>query len=123
MIILPAFTSKTPVPLITTAGVLTAVVIPAAMTDAVSTPAVVINGTGVFDVNAGKMIIDYTGAANTPVATVRSYLHTGFAGGAWTGTGMTSTAAKNAGTVHPTGIGFAEATSLNNTTNYGNVTF
>src|SRR5204863_8400394 len=42
----------------------------------------------------------------------KGYLQQGFAGGAWTGNGLTSSAAAGAGSAHKTALGYAEASSI-----------
>ncbi|MGH7176650.1 MAG: hypothetical protein ACREJC_04655, partial [Tepidisphaeraceae bacterium] len=63
-------------------------------------------GNGKFDLNDNDMIVDYT--SSSPLATIQTKINTARAGGAWTGVGLTSTAAKN----HPsqtTTLGAMEA--------------
>src|SRR5206468_5157491 len=70
-----------------------------------------IDSTGKFDLTDNDLILDYTGA--TPIGTIVGYLQQGFAGGAWTGKGLTSSAAATASaTAHPTGLGYADASTL-----------
>jgi hypothetical protein len=52
---------------------------------------ITING-GTLDITNNSLEIDYT-PGNDPVATVLTYLQSGFNGGAWTGSGITSSAA------------------------------
>src|SRR6185312_9861913 len=62
-----------------------------------------LSNTGTVDLN-GKMIIEYSGA--TPITSIKSQIVTGYAGGAWTGSGIKSTsAAANLLPAHKTGIG------------------
>jgi len=57
------------------------------------------------------MIVDYTGPS--PLATIKALLVTGYAGGAWTGNGITSnTAAANVAAPHKTALGYAEASDI-----------
>jgi hypothetical protein len=66
---------------------------------------------GRFDLADNGLVIDYTGAS--PISTVTNQLKSGYAGGAWTGTGIaSSTGAADA--QHRTGLGVAEATDLFN---------
>ncbi len=59
----------------------------------------------------GDALLDYAGAS--PFAQVLAQVREGYAGGSWTGTPITSPAARAAAsTPHPTGIGMAEATDL-----------
>lgn len=58
---------------------------------------------------SGRFVIDYTGAANTPFAQVKADVISGYAGGAWNGAGINSTAAA----VTPrTAVGYAEASTV-----------
>jgi autotransporter-associated beta strand protein len=50
-----------------------------------------ISSPGRFDVNNNKLLITYTGAS--PVATIQSYLASGYSNGNWDGNGLDSTAA------------------------------
>jgi autotransporter-associated beta strand protein len=68
-------------------------------------------GTGALDLNNNAMIVDYSGA--TPLANIRSLLQQGYAGGAWTGNGMTSSvAASIVGGFPIVALGYAEASSI-----------
>jgi hypothetical protein len=81
-----------------------------------TTPALSIdspNG-GVLDMTDEKAIVDWAGSS--PIATIAKYVSTGWAGGAWTGAGITSTlaaiVAANAGNPFKTAVGFGEASAL-----------
>jgi hypothetical protein len=64
-----------------------------------------------LDLNDNALVIDYAGGS--PLPTVRSQVRIAYAGGAWTGSGITSTAARaTAGSEHTTAIGYAEAADL-----------
>jgi len=65
-----------------------------------------ISGSGRFDLTNNALVVDYTGA--TPIADVRADIASAFAGGAWSGPGLTSSSAN--GTTH--GLGYAEASAL-----------
>ena len=66
-----------------------------------------LSGTARLDLTDNNMVVDYTGVS--PMPTFRGRLLSGFNGGAWTGTGIFSSAAQ----AQPnTGIGYAEATDL-----------
>jgi autotransporter-associated beta strand protein len=52
-----------------------------------------ISGSGAFDVNNNHIILSYTGSQATADATIRGYLISGYAGGAWNGPGINSSAA------------------------------
>jgi len=63
------------------------------------------------DLNDNAMVVDYTGGS--PLASIQSLLASGYAGGAWTGNGINSTAAAaQASSPHVTAIGVAEASAL-----------
>jgi len=61
-----------------------------------------------FDAS-GRFIFDYTGAGNSPFAQIKADVISGFAGGAWNGPGINSSAA--AGSL-ATGVGYAEASNV-----------
>ncbi|MBC8108646.1 MAG: pre-peptidase C-terminal domain-containing protein [Anaerolineae bacterium] len=61
---------------------------------AIVTRALTIAGTGTLDLNDSALVLDYTGA--TGLTSIQSLINSGRAGGAWTGPGLTSTAARNA---------------------------
>jgi hypothetical protein len=63
---------------------------------------------GTLDLGDHALIVDYTGVS--PLATIRSQLTSGRAGGLWNGTGITSSAAA----LDPahTGLGYAEASTI-----------
>jgi hypothetical protein len=74
-----------------------------------STRALEILGSGVLDMTDEDMIIDYTGA--TPLATIRGYIASGYAGRAWNGIGInSSTAAADAS--HKTALGYGESVNV-----------
>lgn len=62
-----------------------------------------------LDINDNKMVIDYDGTS--PIATVIDQIKSGYAAGAWTGNGITSSAAA-ADAEHRFAVGFAEASAL-----------
>lgn len=62
----------------------------------------VVNGT--LDLTSNHLLIDYTGA--TPIAAVRRYLTSGYAGGNWNGTGVRSSGAGGRA------LGYAEASNV-----------
>lgn len=63
------------------------------------------------DMTDNDMVVDYTGAS--PITTIAGLIQTGYASGAWTGNGLTSSsAAMAASTSLKTALGFAEATDL-----------
>jgi fibronectin-binding autotransporter adhesin len=69
--------------------------------------------TGTVDVG-GAMVIDYGGAS--PIQTIASQVATGYAGGVWTGGGITSSAAAaiaaDGAQPHKTAVGYAEAATV-----------
>ena len=64
-------------------------------------------GIGTLDLTDNNLVVDYTGAS--PISAIIGWLTTGYAGGAWNGTGVSSSVA--AGQTN-TGVGVAEATDL-----------
>jgi hypothetical protein len=61
-----------------------------------------------LDLGNNSMIVDYTGSS--PLATIRTYLQAGYAGGAWNGAGGINSSAANAGTF---ALGSADNHALN----------
>jgi hypothetical protein len=74
----------------------------------ITTGSLDITGNGFVNLTDNAMVIDYAGAS--PIATVQTYLTSGYAGGAWNGTGGINSSSAAATT--NTGIGYAEATDL-----------
>jgi hypothetical protein len=75
--------------------------------------------TGKFDLADNALVIDYASGDPSPLATVQNQIKQGFAGGAWTGNGLTSlsAAAVAAGSdAHKNALGFAEASAIGVTT-------
>jgi hypothetical protein len=68
-----------------------------------------LTGTATLDLNDNDLILDYTGAS--PIVTIRNLIVGARAGGAWTGNGLTSSAARNA-VAHNTTLGLMEATEF-----------
>jgi autotransporter-associated beta strand protein len=81
-----------------------------------TTPAISIDSAngGFLDMTDDDAVIDYTGA--TPIAAIKKLISVGWAGGTWTGLGITSTTAAGiAGTVgnfNKTAIGYADASAV-----------
>jgi autotransporter-associated beta strand protein len=74
-------------------------------------PVVQVNG-GSIDLTNNAMVVDYA-PGNSPRDTVRGYLNSGYANGAWNGTGIASSSAAAASSTNAkTGIGYAEAAAL-----------
>jgi autotransporter-associated beta strand protein len=69
-----------------------------------------ISGTGTFDINNNHIIVNYT-AGNDPIATIATYLSTGYNGGAWNGPGIISSAAQ---TNSSYSLGYADAADPGN---------
>jgi hypothetical protein len=70
--------------------------------------------TGTLDLTNNALIIDYV-AGNSPIATIANLIKTGYAGGSWTGAGITSSSAAAvalSADVHKTALGFAEASAI-----------
>jgi len=74
----------------------------------VTTALLDITGNGYVNLTDNAMVIDYAGAS--PIASIQAYLTSGYAGGAWNGTGGVNSTSAAATT--NTGIGYAEATDL-----------
>ncbi len=66
-----------------------------------------VTGSGVVNLTDNAMVVDYAGAS--PLATIQSQLNSGFAAGAWNGSGINSSTAA-AGT--STAVGYAEASEV-----------
>jgi GH25 family lysozyme M1 (1,4-beta-N-acetylmuramidase) len=74
-------------------------------------PLLSLSSSGRFDVTNHDLVLDY--ATTSPINTVRGYLSVSYNGGAWTGVGLTSSAAAaSVGSAHRTALGYAEATDL-----------
>jgi autotransporter-associated beta strand protein len=71
----------------------------------------VYNGTSTIDINNDHILINYAGGAD-PLASVVALIKSGFANGAWTGPGITSSAA--AATSGSYGVGFADSADPGN---------
>ena len=76
--------------------------------------------TAKLNLTNNAMAIDYTGTS--PASSVRDLLQAGFANGAWTGNGITSShaaaIAADSSNTHKTAIGFAEASAIGNPTTW-----
>jgi len=69
--------------------------------------------TATLDLSDNDMIVDYTGVAGPTYNLIKSQIKSAYSGATWTGTGVTSAAARaTAGSPHVTGLGYAEATSI-----------
>lgn len=64
---------------------------------------------GKLDLNDGSLILNYPAGQASPLAGLRAQIAAGYADGAWTGKGITSTAAATAGGV---GLGYADASTI-----------
>jgi len=70
-----------------------------------------IAGTGTLDLTNNRILIDYGGGPD-PIGSIASMIASGYAGGSWTGPGITSTAAQaNSGSY---GIGYADSADPGN---------
>jgi hypothetical protein len=69
-----------------------------------------ITGAGSLDLSDNAMIYDYTGAS--PIGTIGGWIASGYAAGAWSGNGISSS---TAATIANRALGYAEATDLFNT--------
>jgi hypothetical protein len=65
-----------------------------------------INGSGTLDLRDSDLILDYTGAS--PLASIQTLINTARNGGTWTGSGLTSSAARD-NAAHNTTLGAIEA--------------
>ena len=69
---------------------------------------------GKLDLSDNQFIVDYSGAS--PINATRAEIIQGFAGGSWTGNGITSSVAASiagdASQIHKTAIGYGEASTL-----------
>jgi hypothetical protein len=70
-----------------------------------------ISGNGTLDIGNNALFINY-GSGADPIASIAALLFSGFHGGTWTGTGITSATA--AATSSSYGIGYADSADLNN---------
>src|SRR5262249_417677 len=68
-----------------------------------------ISGTGNLDLSDEDLIVDYSGASQ--LAAIQTLINSARNGGAWSGAGLTSTAAKNAAAHNPT-LGAMEASDF-----------
>jgi hypothetical protein len=70
-----------------------------------------ISGSGKMDLANNALVVDYTGSS--PLSAIRANIISGYAGGAWTGNGLTSSsAAAAASSAHKTALGYAEASAI-----------
>ncbi|MGD0461441.1 MAG: PEP-CTERM sorting domain-containing protein [Tepidisphaeraceae bacterium] len=75
--------------------------------------ALTINGAGVLNVTNNHFFVNY-GSGPDPISTIAGYLASGYAGGAWNGPGIMSTAAQS----NPSyGIGYADSADTGNPAN------
>jgi hypothetical protein len=85
----------------------------AASSGASTQDVVTINTGGTLDINNNHFFINYAdGGQGDPIASITTLLQSGYAGGTWTGTGITSSAAQtNSGSY---GIGYADSADPGN---------
>ena len=96
-------------PVLLTAG-------PAPNSKSIVTPVLKIDGApgawnGTLNLTNNAALIDYPTAGPSPLATIRSQITSGYNGGAWSGTGITST---SAAAEPATALGYAEASEVLN---------
>jgi hypothetical protein len=72
------------------------------------TQSVSLGDSSVINVNDNAVVVDYTGGRSPELNLVQALINSGRAGGAWTGIGITSTAAKN-NPLHNTTLGAMDA--------------
>jgi hypothetical protein len=85
-----------------------AAVVPGADKVLVLTGSLIVNAAAKLDLADNALVLDY--AVGSPLNNVRNWLTSGYAGGAWNGTGGVNSTSAAATT--NTGIGYAEATDL-----------
>src|SRR5262249_36967151 len=71
------------------------------------TGSITLNGTSRLDLHDNDLLVDYTGAS--PLAAIQTLINSARAGGAWTGIGLTSSAAHD-NAAHNTTLGAMEST-------------
>jgi len=76
---------------------------------ATAAPAFNIDASSSFDLADNDMAILY-GSGTSPISTVQSEIGSAYAGGSWTGSGLTSSVAKTSGGI--TALGYGEASTL-----------
>jgi hypothetical protein len=65
-----------------------------------------------LDLADNDLVVDYTGSTS-PLTSVRTAIISGYNGGSWSGTGITSSAAAaGAGSAHKTALGYAESSAV-----------
>src|SRR5665213_1700772 len=69
---------------------------------------------GTVDIGNGGMIVNYTASGTSPIATLADQITSGYANGAWTGNGITSSSAAAASVSRPghAAIGYGEASTI-----------
>ena len=65
---------------------------------------------GTFDIAGGKLIVNYD--TTSPAANIRKYLASGYSGGSWNGTGLSSIGAAGSFSGHHTALGYGEASQV-----------
>jgi autotransporter-associated beta strand protein len=73
-----------------------------------------LSGPGIFDIGNNHVFVDYT-PGNDPIASIVAWIQSGYAGGAWTGAGITSTNAQSNSLSY--GIGYADSADPGNPAN------
>jgi hypothetical protein len=87
----------------------TATVVAGADKTVVVTGNLSINNNGRLDLADNALVVDYT--AGNPLVSIRTWLTSGYAGGAWNGNGISSSVAA-ADAAHKQALGYGEATDL-----------
>ena len=78
-----------------------------------ATTGISITGSGKLDMTDEDGVVDYSGSS--PLAAIKTLIANGFAGGAWSGNGITSSAAAaTVGSQHTTGLGYGESSVIFN---------
>jgi hypothetical protein len=73
---------------------------------------------GKIDLSDNAMIVAYSGTS--PISSFKALIAQGYGGGAWTGSGLTSSAsAAAASSTHPTALGYGEASAIGITSIHG----
>ena len=73
-----------------------------------------ITGTGTLDLNNNQLLINY-GSGADPIASIAAWIASGYANGAWNGTGIISTMARTSSASY--GIGYADSADPGNPAN------
>lgn len=77
---------------------------------------------GTLDLGNGGLVVEYPAAGPSPIDTIADQITSGYAGGTWTGTGITSSAAATVRPGHGA-VGYGEASDVLNLTGIATGTF